>query len=257
MGDKMKKQIWIFLFAAAVLQAGFFCPEIKACECGSDGPSIAITINDSLLDTQSPDTILFNTLKDSIAASASCFIGTLEKVSIDTPGRKETILIRKEQTFKGKAIPDTFTVIHTNVFGGDCSYWTSPLLGQKFLCILGKDTIPKDLFSLGTGAGLCGGFRGILVSKDHLVTLGDTCVYLCWTIVRQIPLQSFITAISSSIHYARAQVVAQMRGMQVEELFSINGKRIYHDLHSRAIGHQLLIYRNKLGETRIIMPSGN
>jgi hypothetical protein len=254
----MKNTILILVLAFVVFPAGFLCPEIRACECGGvGGPTIAMALNDSLLGTQSPDTALLNYLKESVAASASCFIGLFEKISVDAQERNETILIRKVQAFKGKAIRDTFTVIHTNVYGGDCSAWTSPLLGQKFLCILGKDTIPKDLFSLGTFVEMCGGFSGILVTQNHLVTLGSTCADFCWMFLRQIPLQSFISAVSSSVRSLNLPAVAQRGGMQPEELYSLNGKRVYRDLHARAIARQLLISKNKLGETRIIMPAGN
>jgi hypothetical protein len=90
-----------------------------------------------------------------------------------------------------------------------------------------------------------------------LVTLGSTCADFCWMFLRQIPLQSFVSAVSSSVRSPNLPAVAQRGGMQPEELYSLNGKRVYRDLHARAIARQLLISKNKLGETRIIMPAGN
>lgn len=251
----MNNRIVIYFVAVLVIVSMLYYPEIKACSCTGMylGPSIEGALNDSLLENQKPDSSWLNMLKDSVAASKSSFIGTFEKITVDPSASipTEILLIRKEKTIKGQAIHDTFTVVNHL---GMCITWSAPLLGKKFLCILGKDTIPKDFYSLGVNVRECGGFSGILVTQNHFVTLGDTCVLSCWSFLRQISLQSFIDAVSSSVHAPIARGIVQKTGTQVEEMYFVNGRRLNCGLFDSRVGRQILIHKDRLGVMKIVQP---
>jgi hypothetical protein len=209
----------------------FLIHKLLACECNGTlwgGINKATALIDSCNINYYNDTSFLNELRDSVSSASKCFIGKVVSLKRDTLSCcTETVTVSCERIIKG-LVPKTFKAL--NYPGsGNCSIRADSLVGKKFLCFLGSDTVPSGLLQLGVGVFDCGGgLSGIFVTEKRVVTFVTTCAqqgpFFCSVSAENVDLQQFLDATSLRSAPTNQSKIAVWHAAGGNKVFMVNGR---------------------------------
>jgi hypothetical protein len=207
--------------------------------------------NDSLNVSTANDGPFTSSLQTSLQNSKLCFIAHIQNIRQCSNAAEyaETLSIVCDTQIVGPKIKTTFDVLnkYQRLWKLDCLASAQSLVGQKFLCFLTTDTIPREFHDLGVWVSQCSAEQGIFVTKSRIVTFKATCsshTGTCWDWPVFANLKYFLeTTRTVQPAAGKAVMVKLSRGGSLSGAYDINGRLIGKNTR---LGMWLIIKDNKI-----------